>query len=107
MAVEGVVATDAELDHTLGLLLRQRSKTRQRACRTVKLILKLLDTFPEGGDSAAVIAYVARAPKSIYELHSTILYLLGLNYEELTYRFNGRDFRLTDVAGNVVREIIA
>jgi hypothetical protein len=43
----------------------------------------------------------------INDLHATILDLLGLNHEKLTYRYNGRDFRLTDVAGHVVREIIA
>ena len=44
---------------------------------------------------------------SVNDLHATILHLLGLNHEQLTYRLNGRDFRLTDVAGKVVREIIA
>ncbi len=44
---------------------------------------------------------------SINDLHATILHLLGMDHERLTYRFNGRDFRLTDVAGSVVREIIA
>jgi hypothetical protein len=43
----------------------------------------------------------------INDLHATVLHLLGLNHEKLTYRFNGRDFRLTDVAGHVVREILA
>ncbi|HSG72192.1 MAG TPA: DUF1501 domain-containing protein [Planctomycetaceae bacterium] len=42
----------------------------------------------------------------INDLHATILDLLGLDHEKLTYRYNGRDFRLTDVAGRVVREII-
>ena len=42
-----------------------------------------------------------------HDLHATILHCLGLNHEKLTYRFNGRDFRLTDVAGNVVRNILA
>jgi hypothetical protein len=46
-------------------------------------------------------------PKSVYELHATILHLLGLDHEELTYRFNGRDMRLTDVHGNVIKEIVA
>jgi hypothetical protein len=41
------------------------------------------------------------------DLHATILHLLGLDHERLTYRYQGRDFRLTDVAGNVVREVIA
>ena len=40
--------------------------------------------------------------KSIYELHATILRLLGLDHEKLTYRFNGRDMRLTDVHGRVI-----
>jgi hypothetical protein len=44
---------------------------------------------------------------SINDLHATILHLLGVDHTKLTYRFNGRDFRLTDVAGNVVREVIA
>ena len=41
------------------------------------------------------------------DLHATILALLGLDHEKLTHRFNGRNFRLTDVAGNVVRDVIA
>jgi hypothetical protein len=41
------------------------------------------------------------------DLHATLLALMGLNHEELTYRYAGRDFRLTDVAGEVVREIFA
>ena len=44
---------------------------------------------------------------SVNDLHATILHLLGLDHTKLTYRFNGRSFRLTDVAGNVVREILA
>lgn len=41
------------------------------------------------------------------DLHATLLALMGLDHEALTYRYAGRDFRLTDVAGNVVREIMA
>ena len=46
-------------------------------------------------------------PVHIHDLHATILYLLGLNHTKLTYRYSGRDFRLTDVAGEVVKEIVA
>ncbi len=46
-------------------------------------------------------------PVHIHDLHATILHLLGLDHELLTYRFAGRDFRLTDVYGNVVKEILA
>ena len=43
----------------------------------------------------------------MHDLHATILHLLGLDHERLTYRYAGRDFRLTDVAGRVVKEILA
>jgi hypothetical protein len=41
------------------------------------------------------------------DLHATLLALMGLDHEELTYRYAGRDFRLTDVAGTVATEIFA
>jgi hypothetical protein len=44
---------------------------------------------------------------SINDLHATILHLLGMNHEQLTYFYNGRNFRLTDVAGEVVKGIVA
>jgi hypothetical protein len=43
----------------------------------------------------------------IHDLQATILYLLGIDHEKLTYTFQGRRFRLTDVAGTVVKQIIA
>jgi hypothetical protein len=43
----------------------------------------------------------------VHDLHATILHLLGFDHERLTYRYAGRDFRLTDVHGNVVRELLA
>ena len=43
----------------------------------------------------------------VHDLHATILALLGFDHEKLTYRYNGRDFRLTDVYGNVVQDIVA
>ena len=42
-----------------------------------------------------------------HDLHATILALLGFDHEKLTYRYNGRDFRLTDNFGKVIRDIIA
>jgi len=45
--------------------------------------------------------------KSIYDLHATILHLLGLDHEKLTYPHNGRDMRLTDVHGNVIHDVVA
>jgi uncharacterized protein DUF1501 len=43
----------------------------------------------------------------VHDLHATILHLMGINHEKLTYRYSGRDYRLTDVSGRVVREILA
>ena len=46
-------------------------------------------------------------PVSVHDLHATVLHLLGFDHEKLTYRYAGRDFRLTDVHGRVVREVVA
>ena len=46
-------------------------------------------------------------PVHVHDLHATILHLMGLDHEKLTYRYSGRDFRLTDVHGKVIHEIIA
>jgi hypothetical protein len=43
----------------------------------------------------------------VHDLHATILALLGFDHEKLTFRSQGRDFRLTDVHGNVIRELMA
>jgi hypothetical protein len=46
-------------------------------------------------------------PVHINDLHATMLHLLGIDHEKLTYRFQGRDFRLTDVAGEVIGAVLA
>ncbi|MEX2188781.1 MAG: DUF1501 domain-containing protein [Pirellulales bacterium] len=46
-------------------------------------------------------------PTSVHDLHATILHLLGFDHERLTFRYAGRDFRLTDVSGQAIREVIA
>lgn len=43
----------------------------------------------------------------VHDLHATILHLMGIDHERLTYRYSGRDYRLTDVSGNVVKAILA
>jgi hypothetical protein len=50
---------------------------------------------------------VAENPVHVHDLHATILHLMGIDHTRLTYRYAGRDFRLTDVHGEVVKEIIA
>jgi uncharacterized protein (DUF1501 family) len=46
-------------------------------------------------------------PVHVHDLHATILHLMGIDHTRLTYRYSGRDFRLTDVSGTVVKDIIA
>ena len=50
--------------------------------------------------------HAVESPVDLHDLHATVLHLLGLDHTRLTYRYSGRDFRLTDVSGRVVREII-
>jgi len=59
------------------------------------------------GETDDLGCYPVRDALSIHDLHATLLSLMGLDHERLTYRVQGRDFRLTDVAGRVVREVIA
>ena len=50
---------------------------------------------------------IVRDPVSVYDLNATILHCLGVDHSRLTYRFQGRDFRLTDVHGQLVKQILA
>jgi hypothetical protein len=58
-----------------------------------------------GTDELGMVA--VDKPMHVHDLHATILHLMGLDHEKLTFRYSGRDFRLTDVHGHVVREILA
>ncbi len=50
--------------------------------------------------------HAAENPVHVHDLHATILHLLGIHHEQLTFRTQGRDFRLTDVAGKVLNDIV-
>jgi hypothetical protein len=50
---------------------------------------------------------IAEKPVHVHDLNATVLHLLGLDHERLTFRYQGRDFRLTDVHGHVVRDLLA
>lgn len=52
-------------------------------------------------------AYTVEGRTHVHDLHATILHLMGINHEQFTYRYGGRDYRLTDVFGTVVRDILA
>jgi hypothetical protein len=50
---------------------------------------------------------VAENPVSVHDLHATILHLMGLDHTKLTYKFQGREFRLTDVHGELVQKLLS
>ena len=59
------------------------------------------------GESDELGYEVARDEVTTHDLHATLMHLLGVDHERLTYRFQGRDFRLTDISGTVVKAIMA
>jgi hypothetical protein len=59
------------------------------------------------GETDELGYHVAKDPVHMHDLHATVLHLLGIDHERLTYRFQGRDYRLTDVRGRVVRALLA
>jgi hypothetical protein len=59
------------------------------------------------GESDELGFNVVKDKVHVHDLHATMLQLLGFDHTRLTYRFQGRDFRLTDVAGNVVKQLLA
>lgn len=59
------------------------------------------------GDSDELGFRVAYDPVHVHDLQATLLHLLGFDHERLTFRFQGRDFRLTDVHGQVVHDLLA
>jgi hypothetical protein len=58
------------------------------------------------GETDEYGATIISNPVHVHDYHATILHLMGIDHTKLTYRYAGRDFRLTDVAGNVVREVL-
>jgi len=65
-----------------------------------------------GGESGPAVAEDSRRHRSkgrvhLHDLHATILHIPGLDHKRLTYRYAGRDFRLTDVHGNVITDLLA
>jgi uncharacterized protein (DUF1501 family) len=50
---------------------------------------------------------IVEDPIDIHDLHATVLHLMGIDHTKLTYRFQGRDFRLTDVSGRVIPQLVA
>src|SRR5205809_2021384 len=111
------------LDETLIILGGEFGRTPFREGRTAKSEILGRDHYPDcytmvlaGGGVRGGIAYgesdelgfsVAQDKVHVHDLQATILHQLGFDHERLTFRFQGRDYRLTDVAGQVVRGILS
>lgn len=111
------------LDETLIVLGGEFGRTPFREGRTAKSEVLGRDHYPDcytmvlagggikggimHGESDELGFRVARDKVHIHDLQATILHLLGFNHERLTFRFQGRDYRLTDVHGSVVEPILA
>ncbi len=111
------------LDETLIILGGEFGRTPFREGRTAKGDILGRDHYPDcysmvmaGGGTKGGYTYgasdelgfsVAENKVHVHDLQATILHLLGFNHERLTFRFQGRDYRLTDVHGEVVKSILA
>jgi uncharacterized protein DUF1501 len=111
------------LDETLIVWGGEFGRTPFREGRTAKSNMLGRDHYPEcfcvflaGGGVKAGMSYgetdelgfsVVENPVHVHDLQATILHLLGFDHEKLTFRFQGRDFRLTDIRGTVVRDVLA
>ncbi|RMG55899.1 MAG: DUF1501 domain-containing protein, partial [Bacteroidetes bacterium] len=59
------------------------------------------------GETDEIGYYGISGQTHVHDLQATMLHCLGMDHERLTYRFQGRDFRLTDVSGHVIKEVLA
>jgi uncharacterized protein (DUF1501 family) len=76
-------------------------------CYTMMLVGGGIKPGKVHGDSTELGFSIARDPVHVHDFQATILHLLGFDHEKLTYRFQGRDYRLTDVHGHVVHDVVA
>jgi hypothetical protein len=83
------------------------SATRRRSSLIDIQAKAISITGPSVTSVPIVVVYnVAENPVSVHDLNATALQLLGIDHKRLTYRFQGRDFRLTDVEGNPVKQLL-
>jgi arylsulfatase A-like enzyme len=111
------------LEDTLVVWGGEFGRTPFREGRTAKSQILGRDHYPDcfslwmaGGGVKAGFDYgktddlgfaIAENPVHVHDLQATIMHLLGFDHEKLTYRFQGRDFRLTDIHGHVVKDLLA
>ena len=106
------------LDDTLVVWTTEFGRTPYHAepnARAASIITRRFRSWLAGGGVKGGIVHgatdeygiaVAENEVHVHDFHATILHLLGLDHERLTYRHGGRDYRLTDVSGEVVHEIV-
>jgi len=121
-----ILRTPREVRNALNYVLQNHIRHARRAGRTPMSEVRIaigrdhhIEAFTmwlAGGGVKAGFSYgetddigysVVENGVHVHDLHATILHLLGIDHEQLTYRFQGRDFRLTDVHGRVVHDILA
>jgi hypothetical protein len=111
------------LDETLIICGGEFGRTPFREGRTAKSKVLGRDHYPDcftmwmaGGGAKSGLNFgqtdelgfqVVENPVHVHDLQATVMYLLGFDHERLTFRFQGRDYRLTDVHGHVVRGVLA
>ena len=105
MAVKVKFLPKQHIEWNAEKLLAERVELLRRLLGTADVLLenftpRVMEQFGLGWDAVHDRVHV-------HDLHATILHLLGLDHERLTYRHAGRDYRLTDVSGVVVRPILA
>ena len=84
----------------------ERCKTAAKSCTMPDALPAAMQALAYGQTDEFGFKVVDK-PVHVHDLQATILHLLGLDHEKLTYRYSGRDFRLTDVEGRMVKGIIA
>ena len=84
----------------------KRSLRPQRRGNIVVLSALLMILMMAMAAFAVDVGYIAERPVHIHDLQATVLDLLGIDHLRLTYRFQSRDYRLTDIAGEAVREAL-
>ena len=98
---------------------RAYRKWLERKDLTIEELVETADAMPpeiapaqtrykvrERPDVRTIRYYITENQVHVHDLQATILHLLGLDHKRLTFRFQGRDYRLTDVGGNVVSKLI-